>query len=586
MPTAQVASGDGNGGGGGGNGGGGGGGGLTDRSDVDSVNMVDNSGMMATLPTPSIGALADIAKAIDVLATTSHRYLIELLVADDCLYLQQLFDVFDKLEDLEDEEGLARMTRVVLNLVMVNDVTLFQVLVSDRFFLRFVGSLEFDPLQPRPDVSHRDFLRSCVKLRQAVPVTDPEVVMRIHQTFRFQFIRDVLVAKAMDDPVVATLSHLQTHNHSEIIGRMCLSGASFMQNLATVLHSGVREASDYRAGVVATPAALEAPGSSNVGPAATSDASAAAGAGGSNGTAGLTTGRPGGASGYWDDEVLDDDDAAVAAVQEALRQTAGGGKDKKKKPFSSHAGVVVAQCNGMTPPLAAISDIYKPELSPLDPDAVIASVHGDSSTTSVVSLVSDASSHGSLTAALDAVELSSRPSTAATSGAATGGAGAGTSADAGGSTSGVGSDAGGASASGGGADTVSSTATEAGAGTGSSSGSGLGGGSGGGSGSGSEGGASGSTTGGASKAAGAAADDADDDDDTIGPKLPPDWLMQANTSDDSDMGGNEYRGGSTAAVTAAPAPGSTTPERGRCVQSRIPLSLRFMNFERKLVGAQ
>lgn len=57
-----------------------------------------------------------------------------------------------------------------------------------------VGALEYDPELSTPQ-RHRAFLSECVTFKEVVPIRDPVVLNKIHQTYRIQYIKDVILPR-------------------------------------------------------------------------------------------------------------------------------------------------------------------------------------------------------------------------------------------------------------------------------------------------------------------------------------------------------------------------------------------------------
>jgi len=78
-----------------------------------------------------------------------------------------------------------------------------------------VGALEYDPellLQQH----HRDFLREKVIFKEVVPISDPALRAKIHQTYRLAYLKDVVLPRVLDDATFATFSSLILFNNVEV----------------------------------------------------------------------------------------------------------------------------------------------------------------------------------------------------------------------------------------------------------------------------------------------------------------------------------------------------------------------------------
>jgi protein phosphatase-4 regulatory subunit 3 len=70
---------------------------------------------------------------------------------------------------------------------------------------------------PNIKLDHRQHLARNNKYKLVVEFKDKEIEAKIHQTFRIQFLKDVVLARTIDDANHATLIHMAFMNHVEIV---------------------------------------------------------------------------------------------------------------------------------------------------------------------------------------------------------------------------------------------------------------------------------------------------------------------------------------------------------------------------------
>lgn len=58
--------------------------------------------------------------------------------------------------------------------------------------------------------------QSCVQFKEVVPINEPSIIAKIHQTYRIQYIKDVILPRALDDATYTTLSSLALFNNVEV----------------------------------------------------------------------------------------------------------------------------------------------------------------------------------------------------------------------------------------------------------------------------------------------------------------------------------------------------------------------------------
>ena len=75
---------------------------------------------------------------------------------------------------------------------------------------------------------YRNFLRTKCHFRKVVPIDDSDLLTRIHQNFRIQFLKDNILPRNYSESVLAQLSSVQTFNMNEICSKVL--------NSSTILH--------------------------------------------------------------------------------------------------------------------------------------------------------------------------------------------------------------------------------------------------------------------------------------------------------------------------------------------------------------
>lgn len=77
-----------------------------------------------------------------------------------------------------------------------------------------------DPEFPRLKASYRDFLTGTSRFREAVEIKDPSIQMKIHQTYRLAYLKDVVLARILEDSTTNMLNSLIYFNQNDIVQHM------------------------------------------------------------------------------------------------------------------------------------------------------------------------------------------------------------------------------------------------------------------------------------------------------------------------------------------------------------------------------
>lgn len=215
---------------------------MNDGSDDVTSGSVPRT-VAGHLPVPRIGSLTEIEKIIKGLSRTHNvkERLCENIIQED--YIKQLIDVLEMAEDVEDLESLHQLCSLMQTILLMNDHSLYEHVVEDSLFLGVVGMLEYDPEFPSHKANYRDFLNQNSQFRQPIKIQDVSIQRKIHQTYRLLFLKDVVLARALDDSTFTVLNACIIFNQTDIINHV-QTDPSFLSEIVTLyvdkkyLHGG------------------------------------------------------------------------------------------------------------------------------------------------------------------------------------------------------------------------------------------------------------------------------------------------------------------------------------------------------------
>src|SRR5579862_3044788 len=160
------------------------------------------------------------------------------------------------MEDLDGLHHLSSIMKTLSNgnnlfwlifLVLINDVVIIEPIVRDDLILGVAGILECtipllssmfnlvldDAEFPRHRAHHREYLSDTSKFRQVIHIPDPSTLQKIHYTFRLQYLKDVVLARLMEEPVFSVLNSLMFFNQVDIVQSLCANN-DFIKELFSV----------------------------------------------------------------------------------------------------------------------------------------------------------------------------------------------------------------------------------------------------------------------------------------------------------------------------------------------------------------
>ncbi|XP_037274437.2 serine/threonine-protein phosphatase 4 regulatory subunit 3 isoform X1 [Rhipicephalus microplus] len=138
-------------------------------------------------------------------------------------YIRRLLPVFHTCEDLDYREGLYQLYDIFKGIFLLNKNALFDAMFAEDAILDVVGILEYEPGCPAGQRRrHRDYLRQVSRFREVIPLGNPELLAKIHQTYRVQYIQDVVLPtpSVFEENMLSTLSSFIFFNKADIVSML------------------------------------------------------------------------------------------------------------------------------------------------------------------------------------------------------------------------------------------------------------------------------------------------------------------------------------------------------------------------------
>ncbi|RYR30777.1 hypothetical protein Ahy_B01g055543 [Arachis hypogaea] len=187
------------------------------------------------LPAVQLSTLPMILKIVVDSGITDQLRLTDLILSDQ-EFVRKLMEVFRLCEDLENIDGLHMIYKIVKGIricsslaVLLNSTQIFERIFSDEYIVDIIGALEYDPELPCVQ-HHRKFLKEHVIFKEAIPIKDPFVLSKIHQTYRVGFLKDVVLARVLDEATSANLNSI-IHANNAMVVSLLKDDNTFIQEL-------------------------------------------------------------------------------------------------------------------------------------------------------------------------------------------------------------------------------------------------------------------------------------------------------------------------------------------------------------------
>ncbi|XP_072390533.1 serine/threonine-protein phosphatase 4 regulatory subunit 3 [Diabrotica undecimpunctata] len=208
---------------------------IVEESEDERFDDMSDSAPPIELPSCELSRLEDISELISNCLSSPMRKEKLATAIESEGYIRKLINLFHMCEDLESMEGLHHLYDIFKNIFLLNKNVLFDVMFSDELIFDVVGCLEYDPSSPTPK-RHREYLKQQATFREAIPIKNTELLSKIHQTFRVQYIQDVVLPtpSVFEENMLSTLSSFIFFNKVEIVS-LVQEDEKFLTELFSIL---------------------------------------------------------------------------------------------------------------------------------------------------------------------------------------------------------------------------------------------------------------------------------------------------------------------------------------------------------------
>ncbi|KAL8968517.1 MAG: hypothetical protein Q9183_002426 [Haloplaca sp. 2 TL-2023] len=206
--------------------------GPDDALSDDAMENFNNNPL--ALPRPELSNLDEVASLMrTVISTPQGRdSLAKLIITED--YIRKLVPLVTMAEDLESLDDLHHLCNIMKMLVLLNDTQIIEHAVSDDMVMGVVGALEYDPDFPTHKANHRRYLKDRSKYKEVVPIQDLAIKNKIHSTWRLLYLKDVVLARILDDPTFSVLNSLIFFNQVDIVSHL-QGNTDFLEELFGII---------------------------------------------------------------------------------------------------------------------------------------------------------------------------------------------------------------------------------------------------------------------------------------------------------------------------------------------------------------
>ncbi|QIX00065.1 hypothetical protein AMS68_005582 [Peltaster fructicola] len=190
------------------------------------------------LPDPQLGRLDEIEGTIRAAQASpaGRDALAKFVMNPEHMYITKLTPLVDAAEHLQSLVDLHKLCLIMKHLILLNDTSIIEYVVTDQAIMGVVGALEYDPDFPSHRANHRQYLSDSSKFKEVVPIDNPDIRRKIHYTYRLLYLKDVVLARFLDDPTFSVLNSLIFFHQVDIVNYL-QSNADYLGKLFAIFES-------------------------------------------------------------------------------------------------------------------------------------------------------------------------------------------------------------------------------------------------------------------------------------------------------------------------------------------------------------
>ncbi|KAK4704487.1 protein phosphatase 4 regulatory subunit 3, partial [Phenoliferia sp. Uapishka_3] len=176
--------------------------------------------MSTQLQEPSLGNIELIETTIRALGRTAvgrERMASTILRGQ---FVKKLIAIHGEAEDLESLGDLHALCRVMQTILLLNDNGIFELVLRDDVILGVASILEYDPEFPTMKASYRSHLADPSHFTLVVPIRSSSLLAKIHQTHRLHYLKDVVLARVLEDSTFSMLNSAIYFNEVDIVNEV------------------------------------------------------------------------------------------------------------------------------------------------------------------------------------------------------------------------------------------------------------------------------------------------------------------------------------------------------------------------------
>ncbi|KAF9133013.1 Platinum sensitivity protein [Mortierella sp. 14UC] len=202
-----------------------------------AFNVLEEEPNTSLLPDPSTTNLKEIQALLTSMGSDEEEQLTDFIVVEG--YIDKLVSTLKICEETDLISSLHNLRAILIHLIELGELNIMEEIIKDETFVGCIGILEYEPDLLDEKAHYREMYAHRSNFKQVVPFNDSQTEVLIHQVFRLQFLKDVILFSHLEDVSRSLLETIMNRKTTRIVQKL-LGDRQFLMDLFDVLEDALQ----------------------------------------------------------------------------------------------------------------------------------------------------------------------------------------------------------------------------------------------------------------------------------------------------------------------------------------------------------
>ncbi|KAF9924852.1 Platinum sensitivity protein [Linnemannia zychae] len=184
------------------------------------------------LPNPSHINLKEIESILTSMGSVEEDQLMDFIVGEG--YIDKMVAILETCEALNIVTNMHILRAILLHLIQLSELGIIEEVIKDVTFYGCLGILEYESENMDEKSCYRQIYTSRANFKQIIPFNDVEVEKLIHQVFRLQFLKDMVLFGTLEEESRQIMESFISRKTTRIV-QIILSDYQFLNDIFDIL---------------------------------------------------------------------------------------------------------------------------------------------------------------------------------------------------------------------------------------------------------------------------------------------------------------------------------------------------------------